>query len=560
MKTTFKYDHYFDYAELKADLEYLAEKYPSLTDLDVNCVTEEGRNQYVLTITNKETGNALSKPGWYLDGNIHAGEITASMCAMHTIDYLLTNYGEDKAATKIIDEYTVYVIPRVTPDGAETYFKTPYSLRSVNREYLPEKGGIVPEDIDGDGVIRMMRIKTPYGAWKIDPANKDQMVKRSPSDFEGDFYDIYKEGYLESFDGDENLKEKKADWGLDFNRNFPYGWFADHRQKGAGKYPFSNTETKALADFVLAHPNIGGAAIGHTSGGLVLSPPGTRPESTISHGDAESFKQIANMGKEELGYIPINIFDSFMSDQSHYDSGALDDWMYQTQGIIAYTIEFWNLAEKAGVPVEWGQKKAPRFDKTIERFNACMAWVKEHAPRYYSEWKEFDHPALGKVEIGGFNIKRTLQNPPEEYLLNECENDTKFNMRFVLSMPKLSIDDIEAEEVEKGIFKVTVTVGNKGYLPTNISDEAVTLKVNKPVKVSIKGAEIIAGKETQEIGDLSGFGRTDTGVFFYGNISTNSNAKARKKLSWIVKGEKGSKICIIAAQEKAGCSFAETVL
>lgn len=80
------------------------------------------------------------------------------------------------------------------------------------------------------------------------------------------------------------------------------------------------------------------------------------------------------------------------------------------------------------------------------------------------------------------------------------------------------------------------------------------------MKVSIKGAEIIAGKETQEIGDLSGFGRTDTGVFFYGNISTNSNAKARKKLSWIVKGEKGSKICIIAAQEKAGCSFAETVL
>ena len=159
MKTTFKYDHYFDYAELKADLEYFAEKYPSLTDLDVNCVTEEGRNQYVLTITNKETGNALLKPGWYLDGNIHAGEITASMCAMHTIDYLLTNYGEDKAATKIIDEYTVYVIPRVTPDGAETYFKTPYSLRSVNREYLPENGGIVPEDIDGDGVIRMMRIR-----------------------------------------------------------------------------------------------------------------------------------------------------------------------------------------------------------------------------------------------------------------------------------------------------------------------------------------------------------------------------------------------------------------
>ncbi len=26
--------------------------------------------------------------------------------------------------------------------------------------------------VDGDGVIRMMRIKTPYGAWKIDPATE----------------------------------------------------------------------------------------------------------------------------------------------------------------------------------------------------------------------------------------------------------------------------------------------------------------------------------------------------------------------------------------------------
>ena len=88
MKTTFKYDHYYKYDELKSNLEYFAEKYPKLVKLEVNCVTEEGRNQYAVTLTNQNTGDALSKPGWYLDGNIHAGEVTASMCAMHTIDYL----------------------------------------------------------------------------------------------------------------------------------------------------------------------------------------------------------------------------------------------------------------------------------------------------------------------------------------------------------------------------------------------------------------------------------------------------------------------------------------
>ena len=59
MKTTFKYDHYYKYDELKADLEYFAEKYPQLVSLEVNCVTEEGRNQYAVTLTNKNTGDAL---------------------------------------------------------------------------------------------------------------------------------------------------------------------------------------------------------------------------------------------------------------------------------------------------------------------------------------------------------------------------------------------------------------------------------------------------------------------------------------------------------------------
>ena len=136
MKTTFKYDHYYKYAELQANLEFFASNYPELCELSVNCLTAEGRNQYAVTLTNKKTGAALAKPALYIDGNIHAGEVTSSMCAMHTIDYLLTNYGSDPKCQKLLDSYTVYVIPRVSPDGAETYLATPYTLRSVNKDYI----------------------------------------------------------------------------------------------------------------------------------------------------------------------------------------------------------------------------------------------------------------------------------------------------------------------------------------------------------------------------------------------------------------------------------------
>ena len=549
MKTTFQYDHYYKYDEVKSNLEYFAKEYPTLTKLEVNVVTEEKRNQYVITLTNQETGDALSKPGWYLDGNIHAGEVTACMCAMHTIDYLLTNYGSDDECTKLLDNYTIYVIPRVTPDGAEKYLTTEYSLRSAPRDYLGKVGGVKQQDLDGDGVVRMMRIPTPYGAWKKDPLNEGCMVKRDPSEVEGEFYDIYPEGTFEPYDGDENLKQKKADWGLDFNRNFPLGWFPDARQPGAGKYPLSNPENKAICDFVLAHPNIGGAAIGHTSGGLLLYPPGTRPEATASSGDINAFKAIAEMGVQELGYKPLSIFDSFVKSQENYDSGALDDWMYQSQGIPAYTMEFWDVASKAGVPHVWGGNDTPETE--LKRFNAIMKWVKENAPEYYVDWKEFDHPTFGKVELGGLNFKYTVQNPPQKFLQEECEHDTKFNLRFIKAMPHLTMDSASVEKVVEGIYKVTCVVGNLGYLPTNLSEEAVSLHVDHPVTVAVEGCQVVEGKQCVEVGNLSGYSRTVTGNF-YGNITTFANAPAKKKVTWVVKGNAGDVVTIKAAQEKSG--------
>lgn len=551
MKTTFKYDHYFAYEELSKDLEQLAESYPDLVDLKANCLTLEGRKQYVVTLTNKKIGDALDKPAFYLDGNIHAGEVTSSMCAMHTIDYLVTNYDSDKQVQKILDEMTVYVIPRVTPDGAETYLNSPHTLRSVNRVTEEEKGGIDEKDLDDDGVIRMMRIKSEYGAWKKDKEDPDLMILRDPGDWEGEFYDIYPEGVLERYDGDENLKVKKDPWGLDFNRNFPFGWFPEPRQSGAGVYPLSNVETKAIADFVLAHPNIGGAAIGHTSGGLLLYPPGTHSSEKTPSYDIMILKAIAKMGEEELGYKPLNIFDSFIGSQENYDSGALDDWMFETQGIPAYTVEFWDLASKVGEPIKWGEQKGDIYE-SLKRFSAVLKWVKENAPQYFMSWKEIDHPDFGKVEIGGFNYKFTHQNPPEDFLLKEVENDTRFNIRFIKALPKLVIDELNAKQVSDEVYEITAVIGNKGYLSTSLTDTALLNKYAKPVYVNIEGGEILSGKQETQIEDLQGYAKTMTGVYYYGNITTDKNALARKKLKWLIKAKKGDTVSIKAKQVKAG--------
>ena len=552
MKTTFQYDHYYKYDELEKNLKYFSDKYPELCDLESICVTEENRNVYAMTITNKKTGAALDKPAFHIDGNTHAGEVTGSMAAMHAIDVLLTGYGEDKVITKILDRMTIYVVPRISPDGAETYLTTPYSIRSVNRVHNPENGGIRSEDLDGDGVIRMMRIPTPYGAWKKDKDDSSIMAKRDPGDADGEFYDIYVEGNFEAFDGDENLKEKKEDWSLDFNRNYPYGWFPENRQAGAGKYPLSNPETKAMADWIIEHPNIGGVSTNHTSGGIILYPPGTRPSTAVSEKDINQFIEIANMGKEELGYEPLNIYDSFIADPANYDSGAFDDWCYQSQGIVAYTVELWDLAKRVGVPLVWNARNKESAQDELKRFVACMKWVKENAPEYYEDWKPFHHETFGDVEIGGFNFKFSQQNPPESFLDGVLEQMTRFMIRFAQSMPRLTIDTLTSEKVSDDIYKVTAIVGNLGYLPTNLTEEAKKLNISKEVEVTISGGKVISGLEKTKIGNLEGYGSTSTGTNFYGNISTDYNAKARKKLTWVVQAKSGTEITVSCAQEKSG--------
>ena len=234
--------------------------------------------------------------------------------------------------------------------------------------------------------------------------------------------------------------------------------------------------------------------------------------------------------------------------------------MYETQGIPAYTMEFWDVSSKAGMPYDWDNKKNEDEEKQLKRFAAILKWTKENAPQYYSSFKEYDHPTFGKVEIGGFNYKFTHQNPPENLLINELEANTRFNIRFLKALPKLVIEDVTKEKLSDDLYKISATMGNLGYLSTTLTQAAVNIKATKPEKVRIEGAEIISGLKETKIDELSGYSRTATGVYFYGNITTEENAKARKKLTWVIKANKGDKLIIKADHEKAGTVSAEIII
>ena len=549
MNTTFSYDHYYLQDEIESNVKALSEKFPEIFSYEYLLETQDKHHVIAVTLTNKATGAACDKPAFYIDGNTHAGEVTGMMAAMHTMDALATNYGSDERVTFILDNMAVYIIPCVSPDGSQTYLTTPYTLRSVNRPYYEHGTGLEGEDVDGDGVIRMMRVPDKYGAWKKDPEKKDMMVRREPDDVAGDFYSIYTEGVMEEFDG-INVTVNKEKWGRDFNRNYPFGWFPEYRQPGAGEYPLSNPENKAIVQFILSHPNIGSVATNHTSGGILLTVPGTYPEKKAPGADMKIMNAIGEMGTKATGYKHINIFDSFTVDQDNYSSGAFDDYCYETQGIYAITLELWNLDERCGVKHFW--EADPKVDTTAEDFEKRMAWINENAEESdFVSWKEFDHPQFGKVEIGGFNYKFTVQNPPKKFLAEECGKITAFMLRWAAAMPKLVIDSFTVTEIGDDVYKAEAVVSNAGFLPTYLSENAKKLGTAKPVQVSIDAENFVSCKQTQDIGDLSSFALCNTAEHFYGNISTLTCDPISKKVTWIFKGKK-PELTVTAWNQKAG--------
>ena len=69
-----RFDHNHTFGEVVDYLEALSERFPALTVLHNIGKSYQGRDLLVLEITNQETGDGLSKPGFWMDGNLHAGD------------------------------------------------------------------------------------------------------------------------------------------------------------------------------------------------------------------------------------------------------------------------------------------------------------------------------------------------------------------------------------------------------------------------------------------------------------------------------------------------------
>ena len=537
------FDRYYDFDEMTAHLHALAAAYPRLATLTSIAQSHRGRDVWFMQITNPDTGPALEKPGYYIDAQIHAEEHATSATALYAIHYLLTRYGTDPEVTRLVDGQVFYIIPRINPDGAEYALKAPYHPWCGNGRVLPGEDrleGLQAQDIDGDGYIVNMRVPDPKGEWKKDPGEPRLMIQREPGEEGGDYFRIFPEGLIPDYDG-ADVKILPQDDG-NMNRNFPINW--SPQEYGAGQYPFSEPETMGMARLILDHPNICGMCAYHTHGGIILRPSMMATDAEMSPRDLALYKALGEVGTRLTGYPVISTYEDFTPDKSKVRHGSLKDWVYEEMGIICFSTELWDIEIAAGVEKKGYYNLRPRNAEVQRKlFDWVIANVGDNG---FREWRAFDHPQLGPVEVGGMVYIWSYRNPPGKLLEKVCHDNTLFNLRHAAAAPRVIVDSVTVAALGNDLHKVTAIVTNHGYLPTNLSDVAVKNKVAKTVTVTIEGAEVVINPPTVDLGHLAGRNERN---YEYSNWGQQWSPVARK-VEWLVRGT-GS-VTVTARSEKGG--------
>jgi hypothetical protein len=482
-KVEIAWNRYYDHSGIGEICSKLAKAHPNLIQKSSIGTSVQGRELFLLTVTNFKKGDPENKPAMYIDGNIHSNEVQGSEVALYTAWYLAENYGAVEWITNLVDNKTFYIVPTINPDARDYYIhegNTPHSPRSGMLPRDDDGDGLFDEDpmddLDGDGHIVRMRRANPNGRWKAHSDDPRLMVQAEP-DEKGDYDLLGWEGI--DNDGDGRVNEDGPGY-YDPNRNWAWDWQPSHIQGGSDQYPFSIPENRAVADFVMAHPNICGAQSYHNSGGMILRGPGTESDKTYSAGDQQIYDNIGKLGEEMLpGYDYLVLWKDLYS----VYGGELD-WFYGARGIYTFTNELWTSFDyfsKKDEGAGWFGRQNDTY-----KFDTLLLFGEGIVP-----WTEIDHPQFGKIEIGG--VKKSWTRTAPSFMLEDmCHRNMAFTLFHAYHLPQVEFDDIIVTSLGNGLSQVDVTLVNNRMIPTR-SDHEIKNKFTRPDWLMFEDADVVAG-------------------------------------------------------------------
>ncbi|MBN1852357.1 MAG: hypothetical protein JW829_06520 [Pirellulales bacterium] len=532
-------DGYRDFAALRIEFESIAAN--PVASLSSIGMTQGGREIPLLTLSISASDK---KPAILVVGNVDAPHRVGSELAIRLARHLADRAETDPRIKKLLTDQTVYIIPCPTPDASEAFFLHPAYERTGNvRATDDDRDGVTnedpPEDLNGDGLITMMRIEDPTGTYIPHPVDPRVMIQADPQKNERGKYRLIQEGI--DNDKDEQFNED-GPGGVDFNRNFPFHY--PYFESGAGPHQVSEPETRAVADFAFDHPNIY-CVLTFSPHDNLSRPWKSDPSSetakiktAVPQADAVYYQAISKLFHSAIGSMEDPISPS--------DRGSFAHWVYFHFGRWSFASRGWWIPSMEGTSGGTEQKtdhvqetdSSQGANKELEseptgkyRSDAiatddpeakdleedqrgvvernALRWFEREGIHGFVPWTPISHPDFSnkKVEIGGFR-PFLLLNPPASMLDPLAASHANFMLDFAELRPRLAISADEIVSLGEGIYRLVVTIRNEGFLPTMSSMGAISRQlVRLEATLDLpNGAQLVTGSSRVPLAPLAGAG------------------------------------------------------
>ena len=470
--------------------------------------TNGGKDIWLLTLG---SGKTETKPAIAVIGGTEGNHLLGSELAIGFAENLLASATSDSIKNKLA-KTTFYIFPNMSPDAMEQYFaKIKYERNGNATETDDDRDGKLNEDgvddLDGNGKITLMRIASQIGEYKTHPDDARVMVKVDASKGEKGKYVVLAEGIDNDKDG--NLNED-GEGGIAFNKNLTYkhNTFAP----GAGDFPASEKETRALLDFLYDAFNVY-AVISFGSNNNLSSP--------------ITYNALAAKERILAGYLePDAKANSMVSELYNKVTGTKDAPKTNASGGDVLSWGYFHYARYSfSTPGWWVPKTKPDTTKKEKPFTVedpvanYLRWSQQQGITHtFTEWRVIQHPDYPnqKVEVGGLD-PFVLINPPYKMVGDIVKKHTDFLLKLADQQPEIEISNLKTEKLGNGLTRVSMDVINKGALATHskLGERSYFLKKLK-VAVITQKQEIVGGKKITLLNSLE--------------------ASGSQSFSWLIKG------------------------
>jgi hypothetical protein len=592
------FDRYHEPRQVAEILRDQAARFPDLAALREIGKSAGGTSLYVLELADRSENRAApeTRPAILVSANLEGNHLVGTEAALMLAEKLLLDSATDPRLKELLEKKTVYITPLLNPDAAAAYFAAPRHERTTNDgpcdedvDSLVDEDG--PEDLNGDGLITMMRVKHPEGEWITDPSDSRLMRRADPQKGESGVFKLHLEGIDD--DGDESYNEDPIG-GAEPARNFPHDFEINHLS--SGRWPVSQPETRALVDFMLAHPNIAlvlnfssentflnlaqtGRA--RASGEKVKVPARFAGMLGLDPEQEYDLKEVTELVRSSGVFGPdvtedrvaqflgagaavaidrqdLPIFEAVQKEfrealkaaQIEYPEekargvgkGSFGAYCYFQYGVPVFSSDLWKAPET--------KKEKPATEEEpgrMERNRAAGSASSEHPDldalnwsdtnldgKGFVPWSPFEHPTLGAVEIGGF-VPYVKSLPPPGQIAATIGPQVDFYLRQMDKVAGLAIQETQVKRLDDSLYTVTCYLTNPGWLPTSTA-QGRRAQTSWPIRVSIKisGEQaLFSGKPIESVPFIEGSGGS-------------------RKVEWTVRAKSGSVVEISATSPKLG--------